>query len=564
MSEKKNNPVIRIMQLVALEKKEITAVYFYAILNGLIQLSLPLGIQAIVGFVLGASMRASLVVLIVLVVAGVLAAGMMQVNQMKIIEKIQQKLFVRYSLAFADHIPKLDLKKTNSYYLPELVNRFFDVPVLQKSLSKLLLDIPTASIQILFGLILLSFYHPAFILFGIVLVFLLWLILYYTGQRGLETSLEKSTYKYKVAAWLEESARVIKSTKLAKANNLHLEKTDDLVSGYLSARNRHFGILLLQYNVLVIFKTIVTAAMLIVGTFLLVNMQINIGQFIAAEIVILLVLNSVEKLIMNLNSVYDTLTAVEKLANLTDKPIETEGTLELPPGEQGLKLEMKNLSFSYTDETDILKNISLRIGPGEKVCITGKDGSGKSTLLRVMAGAYSDFRGSCLVNDVPMNNYTRDSLRQRTGVLLNDQDIFQGTLWENITLGNDDIETSDVIDLLSKAGLQSFYASLPNGFDTILDPTGKRLPKTVVHKILLVRALVGSPSLLLLEDPWMGVDEEHREQIIRLLLNNSNVTVVVVSNDAGFARMCGQVIRIENGSTSTIVNDSKNNSNETV
>ncbi len=564
MSEKKNNPVIRIMQLVALEKKEITAVYFYAILNGLIQLSLPLGIQAIVGFVLGASMRASLVVLIVLVVAGVLAAGMMQVNQMKIIEKIQQKLFVRYSLAFADHIPKLDLKKTNSYYLPELVNRFFDVPVLQKSLSKLLLDIPTASIQILFGLILLSFYHPAFILFGIVLVFLLWLILYYTGQRGLETSLEKSTYKYKVAAWLEESARVIKSTKLAKANNLHLEKTDDLVSGYLSARNRHFGILLLQYNVLVIFKTIVTAAMLIVGTFLLVNMQINIGQFIAAEIVILLVLNSVEKLIMNLNSVYDTLTAVEKLANLTDKPIETEGTLELPPGEQGLKLEMKNLSFSYTDETDILKNISLRIGPGEKVCITGKDGSGKSTLLRVMAGAYSDFRGSCLVNDVPMNNYTRDSLRQRTGVLLNDQDIFQGTLWENITLGNDDIETSDVIDLLSKAGLQSFYASLPNGFDTILDPTGKRLPKTVVHKILLVRALVGSPSLLLLEDPWMGVDEEHREQIIRLLLNNRNVTVVVVSNDAGFARMCGQVIRIENGSTSTIVNDSKKNSNETV
>lgn len=552
------------MQLVALEKKEITAVYFYAILNGLIQLSLPLGIQAIVGFVLGASMRASLVVLIVLVVAGVLAAGMMQVNQMKIIEKIQQKLFVRYSLAFADHIPKLDLKKTNSYYLPELVNRFFDVPVLQKSLSKLLLDIPTASIQILFGLILLSFYHPAFILFGIVLVFLLWLILYYTGQRGLETSLEKSTYKYKVAAWLEESARVIKSTKLAKANNLHLEKTDDLVSGYLSARNRHFGILLLQYNVLVIFKTIVTAAMLIVGTLLLVNMQINIGQFIAAEIVILLVLNSVEKLIMNLNSVYDTLTAVEKLANLTDKPIETEGTLELPPGEQGLKLEMKNLSFSYTDETDILKNISLRIGPGEKVCITGKDGSGKSTLLRVMAGAYSDFRGSCLINDVPMNNYTRDSLRQRTGVLLNDQDIFQGTLWENITLGNDDIETSDVIDLLSKACLHSFYASLPNGFDTILDPTGKRLPKTVVHKILLVRALVGSPSLLLLEDPWMGVDEEHREQIIRLLLNNRNVTVVVVSNDAGFARMCGQVIRIENGSTSTIVNDSKNNSNETV
>jgi len=70
---------------------------------------------------------------------------------MKIIEKIQQKLFVRYSFAFAAHIPKMDLKKTDTIYLPELVNRFFDIPVLQKSLSKILLEIPTACIQILFG-----------------------------------------------------------------------------------------------------------------------------------------------------------------------------------------------------------------------------------------------------------------------------------------------------------------------------------------------------------------------------------------------------------------------------
>ena len=94
---------------------------FYAILNGLIQLSLPVGVQAIIGYVLGASMRASLVVLIALVVLGVLIAGIMQINQMKIIEKIQQKLFVRYSFAFAQHIPNMDLKKNDSVYLPCLL-----------------------------------------------------------------------------------------------------------------------------------------------------------------------------------------------------------------------------------------------------------------------------------------------------------------------------------------------------------------------------------------------------------------------------------------------------------
>jgi ABC-type bacteriocin/lantibiotic exporter with double-glycine peptidase domain len=329
----KKRPSARILHLLKLDRSEISAIYFYAIMNGLIQLSLPVGIQAIIGYVLGASMRASLVVLIALVVMGVLIAGIMQVNQMKIIEKIQQKLFVRYSFAFANHIPNLDMKKNDSVYLPELVNRFFDIPVLQKGLSKVLLDIPTAIIQIIFGLILLCFYHPAFILFGIVLVTILILILQFTGGRGLETSLQKSKYKYKVAAWLEEMARILISVKLSKSYDMHLKKADDEVTNYLDARNNHFKVLLFQFNVLVVFKTIITAAMLIVGTMLMVNQQLTVGQFIAAEIVILLVLNSVEKLIINLGSIYDTLTAVEKLAELTDKPIETEGTLPLLPEE---------------------------------------------------------------------------------------------------------------------------------------------------------------------------------------------------------------------------------------
>ncbi|RYF88310.1 MAG: hypothetical protein EOO03_08715 [Chitinophagaceae bacterium] len=137
---KHTNPVSRILNLLKLERKEITAVYFFAIINGLIQLSLPVGVQAIIGYVLGASMRASLIVLIILVSVGTLMAGIMQVNQMKLIEKIQQKLFVRYSFAFASHLPRLDLKKNDNLYLPELVNRFFDVPLLQKGLSKVLLE----------------------------------------------------------------------------------------------------------------------------------------------------------------------------------------------------------------------------------------------------------------------------------------------------------------------------------------------------------------------------------------------------------------------------------------
>jgi ATP-binding cassette, subfamily B, bacterial len=548
------SPVTRIMDLVKLDRKEISAVYFYAILNGLIQLSVPIGVQAIVGFVLGASMRASLVVLILLVVLGVLSAGIMQINQMKLIEKIQQKIFVRYSFAFAKHIPRLDLQKNDSLYLPELVNRFFDIPVLQKSLSKILLDIPTASIQILFGLILLSFYHPAFILFGIVLIILLWLILRYTGEHGLQTSIEESTFKYKVAAWLEETARVVKSFKLSGSQTLHLQKTDEQVTGYLDGRNKHFKILLLQYNVLVLFKTVITAAMLIVGTFLLVNQQLNIGQFIAAEIVILLVLGSVEKLIMTLSHVYDTLTAVEKLSNLTDKPIEQNGSLLFPVKKEGVKLEMKNVSFSYTGDKEILHGVNLLINPGEKVLITGKDGSGKSTLLQLMAGAYSGFSGAIVLDGVPAGNYDIDSFRAQTGVLLGQQDIFLGTLWENITMGNPSPGLEKIIECCSHAGLGEFIAGLPRGFDSLLDPAGKRLPKSVVQKILLVRAVVAGPRLLLLEAPHLRMNETQSRQCLKWLTGISNTTLVLTGTENDVSRDFHKVIRVDDGSVTVTIN----------
>jgi ATP-binding cassette, subfamily B, bacterial len=535
------NPLTRIARLLAEEKSEISSIYFYAILNGLIQLSLPLGIQAIVGFVLGGALSTSLVFLITLVVLGVLCNGLLQVAQMKIIERIQQKIFVRYSFAFTNHIPRLDLQKIDSYYLPELVNRFFDIPVLQKSLSKILLDFPLAVTQILLGLLLLSFYHPAFIFFGILLVFLLTLIFYLTGDKGFQTSLEKSTYKYQVAGWLEEMARVIKQFKFSAHHGLHQKKADEKVVNYVTARKKHFSILLLQYKVLIGFKVIITAAMLIVGCLLLLEQQINIGQFVAAEIVIIIVINSVEKLIINLDTVYSALTSVEKINKLLDKPAEKEGRFA-PANEQPFGVSFRQVSFAYHPDRPILDNVSFSAGAGAKLCITGKEGSGKSTILKLLTGAYADFTGSILVNEVPIGNYDLASLRSQTGIVLNQQDVFAGTLWDNLTMGNDTVDAAYLSRLSRLTGLSSFIASLKEGFDTPLDPTGKRLPKNVVQKILLVRALAHKPRLLLLEEPWQGFDEESARQIQDLLLNEVEATVITVTNDPHFIRRCDHTI----------------------
>jgi ATP-binding cassette subfamily B protein len=498
------NPLKRILKILRFQKKDITAIYFYAVLNGLVQLSLPLGIQSIVSFVLGGAISTSIVVLIILVVLGVFFNGLFQVNQMKLIEKIEQQVFVRYSFEYAQTLPRLNLKSVDGYFLPELTNRFFDTALLQKGLSKLLLDFPTATIQIIFGLILLSFYHPIFILFSLVFVSIVYLIIRMTSTRGLETSVEESNHKYEVGGWLEEIARVVTNFKFARDSSLHLQRTDKIVTNYLSARTRHFRILKLQYWALIGFKVAITAAMLIVGVILLVDTQLNIGQFVAAEIIILLVINSVEKLIVNIDNVYDILTSLEKLEKVTDQQLEQDGQRELIPYPTGVEILVKDLSFAYRDGQTILNDLSFHIKPGEKVQVMGANGSGKSTLIRVLSGAYQPFEGTVAYNNLPMEQYDFSSFRRRTGVFLSNQELFEGSLLENITMGNEKVSIDEIMELAEIVGLRQFFITAKSGLEMMINPMGERLPKKVVQKLLLLRALVNSPSFLLLEEPgWV-------------------------------------------------------------
>ncbi len=558
MTYKKISPIVAARKLIAilqLDKKEVSAIYIYAILAGLVQLVTPLGIQSIIGFVMAGALSTSIVVLITVVVLGVFLNGLFQIRQLQIIEKIKQKIYTRDALSFANKIPHLNIEKLDNYYLPELVNRFFDTITLQKGIEKILLEIPAAFIQILFGIILLSLYHPVFIAFGIVLVVLLYVILATTLPKGFTKNLLASDYKYKTAAWLQELARVVKTFKYAKKTSLHIDKTDDLVSNYLIARTSYFKILLTQFWSLVAFKIIITAAMLIVGVYLLLNQQINIGQFIAADIVILAVISSVEKLILTLDKAYDTLTAIEKLDKIKSAELESAGT-DIIAGSNGMKIDFKNVSFNYPNGKKVLTDINVEIQAGEKVLIVGNSGSGKSTLLRLLTGTFTNFSGAIRINNIALGSYAIDSLRSNTGVLISQQDIFQGTIRDNITMGDNSISNEELYQLTKSTGLESFIGELEIGFDTEIDPAGKKLPEKIKQGILLARALFSRKTLLLLENPFDGLEANAIETVNDMLANLENVTMLVTASKNTHQEIFDKVIYLENGSILSV--ESKN------
>lgn len=539
--------VNRISQLTKLHKKEVLGIYLFSAFSGLVQLSLPLGVQAIVGFVLGATMVTSIYVLIFLVVLGVFIVGLLQINQMRLIEKVQQQIFADHAFEFVTKIPRFDLKKWDSYYLPEKVNHFFETATVQKSFSKILLDLPMASIQIVLGLLLLSFYHPFFIVWGVIQILVIWWILRNTSKPGLSTSLAESKYKYVVASWFGEMARTLKSIKFSE-RDLAINKTDLQVTGYLDARTKHFNVLLFQYKILVFFKVCMTLAMLTIGAVLLVNQQLNVGEFIAVEIVIIMVINAVEKLIISLESFYDLATGLEKLAIITESPLEKEDSVMLNSLSNGIQINFIDFSFEFERDRPLLNNLSLAIDQGSKICIHGSQGSGKSIFLRMLTGNYTDFVGALLINQIPIQNLNKREYRRQVGTFLQGHEIFMGTLMENITLGQTDISADMIIQQADKLGFSNFLQYFPLGFDTILDPMGKKLSESLKKKILLIRATIGKKSLLLLEEPWSGCPLESQLKLKQYFLNElPNVTVIIATNDSDYILKCGTAFEIKNG-----------------
>lgn len=547
----KLSPLMRLFNMLSLDKREILIIYAYAIFNGLINLSLPLGVQAIIAFVISAEFSASWGLLIFIVVVGVAASGAIQILQLSLTELLQRRIFTRASFEFAYRIPRFRMEAVTSFYPPELMNRFFDTLNVQKGLPKILIDFSSSTLQILFGLILLSLYHPFFVFFGFLLVSLMVLIFYLSGPKGLKTSILESKYKYQVAHWLEELARVMGTFKLAGETSLPVEKTNEYVTNYLKYRKQHFKVLIFQFSNIVAFKTIITGGLLILGSILVINQEINLGQFVASEIIILLVLSSAEKLILTMETVYDVLTGLEKLGQVSDIPLEKEGGLSLSEisNNKGVSVELSNLSYTFEeDEVKALNKINLHVKAGEKIAITGHNESGKTTLISVISGLYHNYEGSVLFNGIPFADIDITSFRSVVGDNLGLQDLFHGTLAQNISVGKDDVSIEDILRAIDQVGLSDFLKNLPKGLSTMISPEGQGLTDSVKQKLILARTLAESPKIVVMDNALQGLDFDDRKRISEILTSKEqDWTLMAVTNDPLVLKSCDRIVTLEYG-----------------
>ncbi len=289
------------------ERSIISKIYLLALLQGVMYLAIPLGIQGVVTFIMAGSFSASLLLLCTIIVLAVTFIGFFQIWQMRLNETLHEKIFTD----IASRIGNFLNDTVPAERIISKLNHFFEVVTLQKGISKILLDFSFSIISIFFGLMILPLYSSWFLVLTLLLGLFFYFIIRYYGKEGMETNLETSNKKYKLIIHFQENSNNPKD-----GSSDFITRTDEILDMYLTERKKHYRILETQFKGIVIFKILFSAALLFVGAYLVQNGELNIGQFIASEIIIILVINSIEKLIVSLNTCYDIITSLYKIERI--------------------------------------------------------------------------------------------------------------------------------------------------------------------------------------------------------------------------------------------------------
>jgi ABC-type bacteriocin/lantibiotic exporter with double-glycine peptidase domain len=317
------SPWQRLVRLLYHERTSINYIFIYAILIGIIGLTLPLGTTAVYNLLSNGSMYSSTYILIAVVLTGIVIVGALLIGQLTLVEFLEQKIFAKAAMEFAYRLPRIKKEEVTGEHPPELVNRFFDILTIQKGLTKLLVDIVAASVQIFFSAILLSFYHPVFMAVGLFAICAIALVLVLYFRHGVNTSIDESGYKYELVAHLEDvAADLDKYRGKPEMMDKVCKTTDEITAKYLMARNDHFSVLKKFFISSVALRTILMGGLLLMGSFFVVEREMTFGQFVAAEVIVVQISYAIEKLMTSLNTVFDMVTGAEKLAVVTDLEIE--------------------------------------------------------------------------------------------------------------------------------------------------------------------------------------------------------------------------------------------------
>lgn len=541
------DPRARLWSWMRLERHDLFTVLVYAVFVGLLSLTTPVAVQALVNTVAFGTLLQPLVVLSLLLFFALAFSATLRGLQYWVVEVIQRRLFVRVVGDLSRRLPRVRREALDGHDGAELANRFFDVVTLQKAASSLLLDGLEIVLTIGVGMLVLAFYHPFLFAFDLVLVAAI-VVVAMLGKQGPKTAIQESKQKYEIAAWLEELARHDAAFKLGGGLEYAEVRADALTRSWLSARKTHFMVVLRQFVLVLTMQALAGACILGIGGWLVIQRQLTLGQLVAAELIVTVVVASVAKFGKYLEIYYDLLASLDKIGHLVDLPTEREGGSPCRPvSAEGVELVAEGLVAGYAHGPEVLKGATFRLARGSRNAIVGGDGSGKSLLVELVAAMREPKRGRISIDGWDTRALDLGSLRERIAVVRTAA-IVPATVLENVRMGRPNIDAQRVRDVLADVGMLDCIDRLPDGIHTHLNAVGEPLSPGERARIALARAIAADPGLLVIDDALDGLQPTLRGQLFEMLCAPHRPwTLLLVSDDPQLHARCDQVLLLERG-----------------
>jgi putative ABC transport system ATP-binding protein len=512
---KGKSPIERLFEIIKLERQDIHLLIILTFGYGLLGISTPIAVQALVNIVTMGGVLQPLFVVSIILFALLLLAGALYVFEAYVVELIQRRLFIRTALNTASNTQGVDISIHDDTNLVELMNQFFDISTVQKSASTLLTVGLTAFLQGFIGAIILIFYSQYFATIILIMLIFLAFIIFVLGNNATITAINESKAKYATAAGLETIAQNFYMFKFYNGLQRVRHLTNNLADTYLEKRAAHFRILLNQNIGGVILYAMIGTIMLALGGALVIKGQINLGQFVAAELIIFGVLAAFVRFISKLEHFYGLLAALDKIGELDDLPQEMLGKHQID-NRNISHLGACRLSFNYSPRIQPIQDVSFNLAKGESLAVLGASGAGKSTLVKIITGLKTPSIGHIKFDGNDLRQLNQNSLRNLIG-LANKVEVTKGSVLENILLGRSTIALSTVNLVLNELGLLEDFSNLENGLDTQLTAFGAPLSTTQLQRLMLARAIVGKPNLLIIDGLLDNLSSEELNSVLSLL-----------------------------------------------
>lgn len=300
-----------------------------------------------------------------------------------------------------------------------------------------------------------------------------------------------------------------------------------------------------------IISTLNTIIIFWIGSASIINGTISCGMLIAFNSLLSYFTNPILNVVNLQNQMQEAFIAAQRVGEILELEPEnklTEQTLTIDKIIGNIKFT--NVNFAYGSRKPIYQNLNLTINAGQWVGIVGPSGSGKSTLAKLLLKNYSIQSGEILIDENNINQIDTVSLRSLIGYVPQDIFLFSGSIYDNITLHNKNYNISDVIEAAKKAGADSFIQKLPKKYETILGEHGIGLSGGEKQRIALTRALLGKPSLIILDEATSNLDNSSEQDIHNVIksLNKSNITVILIAHRLSTVINCDNILVLQNGS----------------